>query len=119
MVPRKCLVRPDHLPYPLLIERDPGVLCDPGGVQDVDKFVRQLLCQHIVEPADAVAAGGQDDALVVPRQHILQHALGEAAYIGVHLHVRLGEVGHLRLDPLHLHAHGPKDLYGRVFTDIS
>ena len=109
----------DHGTDALLIQGNARFLGDPRHIQNIDKFLRVLLFEHIVQPPDAVTAGGEDQAVIVPSHHILQHPLGKAADVGMHAQIGLPEAGHLRLDPLRLDAHGLKNLHRRVFTNIT
>ena len=115
----KFLILPDHIPDPLLIENNSRVFGNPGCIQHINKPVRIFLLQHIVQPTDAVAAGGKDHSLIIPLYHVLQHSFGKTADIGVHPHIRLPEAGHVRFDSLHLHPHSLEHFNGGIFADIS
>ena len=118
-LPGKHLVLTDHGPDPLLIERDPGILSDPGRIQHIDELVRKFFPQHIVEPPDTVAACRQDHALVLAAHDFFQHPFCEAADIRMHPDLRLIEIRHVRLDPFHLDSHGLKDFHRSIFTYIT
>ena len=115
----KFFVCMDHGPDPLLIETDSGVFRDPGSIQHIDEFLRIFFSEHIIETADTVAAGGENNALIVAAHHFLQHALGETADVGMHPDLRLVKIRHIRLDPPHLCSHGLEDLHRSIFTYIT
>ena len=55
----------DHVTDPLCVKCDPRIFDDPRRIQHVNEFIRHLLGQYVIEPADAVAARRQDDSVIL------------------------------------------------------
>ena len=115
----KLLVFPDHIPDPLVVQTDSRFFGDPWRVQHVNELIGKFSLKHIVQTADAVAAGCKDDTLILSAHHFFQHAFGKTADIGMHPDLRLIEIRHIRFDPFHFCTHGLENFHRRVFTYIS
>ena len=92
----------------------------PGHIADIDKFVRKLFLQIVIEPPHAVAAGGEHQAFVDVISHdLLQHGLCKGADVGMHQGIRLVKICHLGLDSAGLRSHSLENFQRGIFTDIS
>ena len=109
----------DHHPDPLLIKSNSRLFGNPGGIQHIDKLLREFFSQHIIQAADTVAAGSEDNAFIVFFHDLFQNSLGKAADIRVHSDLRLVKICHIGLNPLHFHSHSLKNLHRSILTNIS
>ena len=115
----EILISPNHLPE--IFRKHPGrkIIDLAGHIDHVDELVRALVPQDVTKPADAVTAGGQDDALIIAADYFLQDRLDKGAHIGVHQSICLIKIDHGGRNASHFCFHGFKDFYRRIFTHKS